>query len=98
MQNLQFGQQVTALDLAAALAGEEGTFLCQQAGQTYLVVAKQGHSIASIIPVGQRQPVFATNVTQPWSIERISNQEISLEGYVGNAGNRTQQTQQSQQR
>jgi hypothetical protein len=76
-QKLEVGQRTTALDLAEGLEGQEGTFCCQQGGQSYFAVAKAGHSITSLRPIGRRF-VEATPVTagqEPWLIEKIPDQE-----------------------
>ena len=41
-------------DLAQILEGEVGTFEVVQGNQAFTVVCKEGHSITSIIPSGQR--------------------------------------------
>lgn len=41
-------------DLAQILEGEVGTFEVVQGNQAFTVVCKEGHSITSIIPNGQR--------------------------------------------
>ncbi len=73
--NLQVGERTAAIDLAIALQGEEGTFLCQQGGQSYIVVSQAGHSITSLRPVGRRfiesQPVMQQ---EGWTIEKVSHQ------------------------
>lgn len=80
---LQIGQRTTALDLAQGLEGNVGTFHCQQSGQSYLAVAREGHSITSLRPVGVRSPVPAGMTQEPWTIEKISNQELSFEEAAG---------------
>ena len=40
---LEIGTPISALDLASALDGDQGTFLAQSGGQNYLVVAAAGH-------------------------------------------------------
>ncbi len=80
-QRLEIGQRVTALDLAQALDGNEGTFMCQQAGQSYIAVSKPGHSITSLRPVGRRfvEPTSVAVGQEPWLVEKISSQEIGYE-------------------
>jgi hypothetical protein len=79
MLNLQ--QTTTGLDLARSLSGEEGTFLCRNGAQNYLVVAQSGHSIKSgPTPLGP--PVAgllqAGSVNgEPWIITKISNIDIA---------------------
>ncbi len=92
---IQTNQTIQAQDLAQALEGSEGTFLCQNAGQSYFVVARRGHSIVNgPTPVGYPAPVQQLGA-QPWSITKVSNQEISL----GQAGEQSQyRDQQGQQR
>ncbi|HEY9013531.1 MAG TPA: hypothetical protein VIM84_00535 [Gemmatimonadales bacterium] len=74
---LSIGQTVTDQDLARALRGERGTYLAQQSGQNYLVVAEEGHSIASIRPVGiaGERPATTARVglTEPWFITKLSD-------------------------
>ncbi len=73
---LDLNDNTVARDLAQALEGNEGTFLAQQGGQTYIAVSRKGHSIISLRPVGQRAMVPSTGQPEPWAIEKISNQEI----------------------
>lgn len=80
---LRTNQSTTDMDLALALEGEEGTFLAQKAGQTFLVVAEKGHSIASIRAVGQVLPVPQPAASEPWYITKISN---SIEVNADNGG------------
>lgn len=83
MQNLAVGQPITATDLAQALGEDSGTFLCQQGGQTYVAVGRQGHSIVSLRPFGRRyvDPSASLSATpEPWTIVKLSNQEIIPEG------------------
>lgn len=79
-QKIEVGQRVTALDLAQLLDDQEGTFICQQAGQSYLAVSKKGHSITSLRPIGRRfiEAAPASSGQEAWVVERISHQEISL--------------------
>ena len=73
---LQINVPVSGLDLASLLQGEEGFFLCQNRGQTYVTVAKAGHSIAfGPTPIGraiQEQPT-ANLGPEPWVVTKISN-------------------------
>jgi hypothetical protein len=70
---LRTNQTTTDIDLALALENEEGTFLAQKAGQTFLVVAEKGHSIASMRAVGQVLPVPPPAASDPWHVTKISN-------------------------
>ena len=70
---LRTNQNTTDIDLALALENEEGTFLAQKGGQTFLVVAEKGHSIASMRAVGQVLPVPQPAASDPWFITKISN-------------------------
>ena len=54
---LRVNETVSNQDLARALDGEEGTFLAQRCGQSYLVTAQSGHSIKSFRPIGLPEPV-----------------------------------------
>jgi hypothetical protein len=77
---LQVGVTATALDLASALEGDSGTFVCQQGGQSYLVGAQEGHSISSgPTPFGVR--VIEANVSQsqpePWKITKIAEADFT---------------------
>ncbi len=79
---LQVGVQTSALNLADALEGDSGSFLCQNAGQSYLVVAKPEHSITyGPTPIGQKvfEAPSAQNfgAAQPWVITKISEQDLS---------------------
>mgnify|MGYP001104492445 CR=1 FL=1 len=71
---LELQQSITANDLARALDNDSGTFLAQQGGQNFLVVAKEGHSIASIRPVGQRTNAIPSQPygVEPWTITKLS--------------------------
>ena len=73
---LQINVPVSGLDLASLLQGEEGFFLCQNRGQTFVTVAKAGHSIAfGPTPIGRgiiEQP-SATLGPEPWVVTKISN-------------------------
>lgn len=77
---LSVAQTVTGLDLAATLkdAGD-GSFLCRQAGQNYIVVSEEGHSIKSgPTPIGPRE--FTLNQgtqAEPWIVTKLSNEDIS---------------------
>ena len=42
---LAIGQSTEARDLAQALEGNNGTFVCRQGAQVFTVVAEEGHSI-----------------------------------------------------
>lgn len=73
---LRTNQSTTDVDLALALENEEGTFLAQKAGQSFLVVAEKGHSIASMRSVGQH-----AETSDPWFITKIGNStDVPLEG------------------
>jgi len=80
---LQIGVTATGLDLAAALDGDQGTFVCQQGGQTYLVGAKEGHSISyGPTPIGVR--VIEANLSnslspEPWKITKIADNDITAQ-------------------
>jgi hypothetical protein len=77
---LRTNQSTTDVDLALALDNEEGTFLAQKAGQSFLVVAEKGHSIASMRAVGQVLAVPPPAATDPWYITKISNStEVTME-------------------
>jgi hypothetical protein len=75
---MELNQPTTALDLARSLNGESGTFIAQQGGQNFLVTAAEGHSIKSLRPVGQRSQTVPATI-EPWTITKISNQDISVE-------------------
>jgi hypothetical protein len=74
---MQINQTVTATDLAKALQGEQGTYLAQQGGQFYRVIAQEGHSIVSLEQVGVPVPVKRGNAQpgarEPFVITKISN-------------------------
>jgi hypothetical protein len=82
---IEVGQTVPGIDLAQLLERNEGTFLAQQGGQTYLVTAQAGHSISGIRPVGQRfnQPTTSVGGQEPWVVTKISNDVLreEREGY-----------------
>jgi hypothetical protein len=77
---LNISQTTPTFDLADLLRGEYGTFLAQQGGQSYVVVAAEGHSIKSLTPVGPRiaQPAGAGASAEPWIVTKLSNQEIDF--------------------
>jgi len=78
---LRTNQSTTDVDLALALENEEGTFLAQKAGQSFLVIAEKGHSIASMRSIGQVLPVPPPAATDPWYITKISGAtELTGEG------------------
>jgi len=78
---LEVGQRTQAVDLAVALEGNEGTFICQQGGQTFIAVSKRGHSITSLRPTGRRfiEVIPATAGQEGWLVEKLSNQEITYD-------------------
>lgn len=84
---LRTNQSATDTDLALALEDEEGTFLAQKAGQTFLVVAEKGHSIASMRAVGQVLPVPQQAASEPWYITKISNSTEVMTEPTGAPGN-----------
>lgn len=49
-------------DLAELLDGEEGTFEVVQGNQVFIATCKQGHSITSLIPAGNRAAWIVTPV------------------------------------
>jgi len=70
---LQIDQTITAPDLAQALADEQGTFLVQQGGQSYIAVSKAGHSIVSLKPVGPRVPTLNIGASpENWFVTKVS--------------------------
>jgi len=78
---LRTNESTSDVDLALALENEEGTFLAQRAGQSFLVIAEKGHSIASMRAVGQVLPVPALAASDPWHITKISSStEVTTEG------------------
>jgi len=78
---LRTNQSTTDIDLALALENEEGTFLAQKGGQSFLVVAEKGHSIASMRAVGQVLPVPPPMASEPWFVTKISpSTEVTGEG------------------
>ena len=76
MQQLQVNQTTQAQDLAQELEGQYGLFAARLGAQTFLVRSKQGHSIASITPLGS--PIVGyvplNPLSQQWEITKISNQ------------------------
>ncbi len=81
---LELQQTTTARDLAAALRNENGTFLCRNGSQNYLVVSKEGHSIKSGPtplgpPVAGFQAAGSSPNGEPWIITKISNSDVSAE-------------------
>ncbi len=74
---LLVNQQVSGSDLAELLQGDSGTYLCQNNGQTFIVEASPGHSIASI------RPALNTAGSDQWQVQKISSQSISAEEFSG---------------
>jgi hypothetical protein len=78
---LRTNQSTTDVDLALALENEEGTFLAPKAGQSFLVVAEKGHSIASMRSIGQVIAVPPPAASDPWYITKIgTSTELNSEG------------------
>ena len=79
---LALQQTIQAQDLARALDGDQGTFFVQRLGQSFLAVAAEGHSIKSLVPIGNYVPVSVQSSGQePWTITKVSNQELSTSQY-----------------
>ena len=79
---LEINVPVSAFDLAKATDGDHGTYLCQQGGQNFLLVAAEGHSIKSgPTPIGRRilEAPSTVSSAEPWTITKISNQDVSSE-------------------
>ena len=73
---LEINTPVSGMDLANLLEGEQGLFLSQNRGQTYITVAAPGHPIAfGPMPIGQAisEQVPMTPVPEPWVVTKISN-------------------------
>ena len=83
---LRTNQSTTDIDLALGLENEEGTFLAQKGGQTFLVIAEKGHSIASMRAVGQVLPVPRPVASDPWHITKISTSTEVIGERNGAAG------------
>lgn len=79
---LEKGVPFTSQNLAAALQDDEGTFLCQHGGQSYIVEAQSGHSIVSgPTPIGPRVAQLPQTVTansEPWTITKIDERPIGF--------------------
>lgn len=87
---MEIGVPVSTLDLAQATQGDQGTFLCQQGGQNFLLVAAEGHSIKyGPRPVGRRVQEVINNSGSPeaWTITKLSDEDISV-GFQGSAQQR----------
>ncbi len=79
---LAVNQTTSAQDLARALDGDRGTFLAQQGGRTFLVVAAEGHSIKSgPTPIGVRAKKKAKQGPQAWMITKISDADVTQGQY-----------------
>lgn len=79
---LQLNEQYTGFDLPSILEGDEGTYLAQQGGQSFICVAVEGHSIKLLRPIGRRineLSVNTSNSPEQWLVTKISNQDISAE-------------------
>ena len=79
---IELNQMVTGADLARLLEENEGTFLCQQSGTTYIATAQRGHSITSLRQYGRKFVEVPSQNSGPelWSVQKLSNQSISTEG------------------
>ena len=79
---LEKGIPFTSQNLAGALQDDEGTFLCQHGGQSYIVEAQSGHSIVSgPTPIGprvQQLPQPMTVTAEPWTITKINDRPIGF--------------------
>jgi hypothetical protein len=67
---------MSGLNLADLLEGEQGLFLSQNRGQTYITVAKPRQPIAfGPMPIGQAIPeqVSVTAGPEPWVVTKISS-------------------------
>jgi hypothetical protein len=98
LMKLAINEPINVFDLANALSGDSGTFLCQNGGSVYLVVAKEGHSIAlGPTPVGrtvaERETTF--NLPVPWTLTKISEEDISAEFNSGGIRQRVARTSES---
>lgn len=82
---LEKGVPFTSQNLAAALQDDEGTFICQHGGQSYIVEAQAGHSISSgPTPVGPRVAQLPQTVTanaEPWTITKIDDRAIGFRSF-----------------
>lgn len=79
---LEINTPVSGMDLANLLEGEQGLFLSQNRGQTYITVAAPGHPIAfGPMPIGQAIPeqIPITAVPEPWVVTKIGNSADLLE-------------------
>jgi hypothetical protein len=73
---LDINVPVSGLNLANLLEGEQGLFLSQNRGQTYITVAKPGHPIAfGPMPIGQAIPEQLPMAAgpEPWVVTKISD-------------------------
>lgn len=70
---IEFNEVVTGTDLAQVLTENEGAFLCQQGGKSYIAVCERGHSIKSLRPVGKSyiDPASLTGGNEPWTVQRL---------------------------
>ncbi len=80
--NLEKGVPFTTINLANALQDDEGTYLCQHGGQSYIVEAQHGHSITSgPTPVGPRVAQLPQNISanaEPWTITKLDDRAIGF--------------------
>jgi hypothetical protein len=77
---LQPKQTVQSNDLAETLRGDQGSYLCEQGGQTFFVTAAEGHSIKSgPTPIGPRVLGVPVLAATPWNITKISNEVLEFE-------------------
>lgn len=80
-QQLQAPVVTQNLDLAQVLEGNEGTYEANFNGVLFRVICQSGHSIKSMIPIGQRNE---------WVIRQVPEvEELSMEpGYQREQQNR----------
>lgn len=62
-------------DLAEGMRGRQGPFLAQHGGQCFIGVAKPGHSITSLRPVGRivNEPLLAISLSPPWTVTMLDD-------------------------
>lgn len=92
---LEIGIPVTVLDLASAVKGESGTFICQNNGQDYILEAQVGHSITfGPFPFGRRVQEIQNGFTMnpAWTVTKLTHQFVSTEFTSREGTLRTPQT------
>src|SRR4051812_34222821 len=86
---LQINEPVMGEDLAALLDEDEGAYICQNRGQSYLVASRHGHSITfGPTPIGRpiEEAVKSGFYAEPWTVTKISDDPSFIESNWRSSG------------